>query len=574
MPIKTVEIRVRSRTQRVEVGGGLPGSPGTPGADGTDGQDGVSVTGGSINGSGHLILTLSSGGPIDVGYVVGPQGDQGIQGLPGNDGVDGTDGTDGVDGISITNAVVNGSGNLIITLSNGGTIDAGDVIGPVGPDGDPGTDGVSITGATVDGSYNLILSLSNGGTINAGYVRGPAGAGTGDVVGPASSVSGRFATFGNTTGKLIADSGYSFSSFATAAQGTTADNAVVGAGTVTSGNPVVFSGTNGRGIAQVTFAAFKTSLALVKGDVGLGNVDNTSDANKPVSTATQTALNLKANLASPALTGTPTAPTAAANTNTTQIATTAMVQSALAAYIAAQDVLVFKGAIDCSTNPNYPAADAGHVYKVSVAGKIGGASGPNVEVGDVLTCTVDGSAAGTQASVGANWIISQVNIDGAVTGPTSSVTNRIVTFNGTTGKLVQDSGKVLPTGDVVGTTDTQTLSGKTFTAPVINDGYTEETVTANTGTAYTIDLANGSVQILTLTGNCTFTFPTATAGRSFTMLLKQDATGSRTATWPSSVKWPGSVAPVITATASKADLLAFTADGTNWISRRAGSVYL
>jgi hypothetical protein len=38
--------------------------------------------------------------------------------------------------------------------------------------------------------------------------------------------------------------------------------------------------------------------------VGLGNVDNTSDANKPVSTATQTALNLKANLASPTFTGT------------------------------------------------------------------------------------------------------------------------------------------------------------------------------------------------------------------------------------------------------------------------------
>jgi hypothetical protein len=62
---------------------------------------------------------------------------------------------------------------------------------------------------------------------------------------------------------------------------------------------------------------------ITKSMVGLSNVDNTSDANKPVSTATQTALNLKANLDSPALTGTPTAPTAAAGTDTTQIATTA-----------------------------------------------------------------------------------------------------------------------------------------------------------------------------------------------------------------------------------------------------------
>ncbi|NSY17272.1 hypothetical protein [Neorhizobium sp. AL 9.2.2] len=70
-------------------------------------------------------------------------------------------------------------------------------------------------------------------------------------------------------------------------------------------------------------------VVLAKSDVGLGNVDNTSDANKPVSTAQQTALNLKANTASPALTGTPTAPTAALGTNTDQIATMAALKAGL-----------------------------------------------------------------------------------------------------------------------------------------------------------------------------------------------------------------------------------------------------
>lgn len=129
------------------------------------------------------------------------------------------------------------------------------------------------------------------------------------------------------------------------------------------------------------------------------------------------------------------------------------------------------------------------------------------------------------------------------------------------------------TGDVT-LTGTQTLTNKTVEAGTFTNGYTEETVTANTSTAYTIDLANGSVQILTLTGNCTFTFPTATAGKGFTLLLKQDGTGSRTVTWPSSVKWPASTAPTITSTASKGDKYVFVGDGTYWWGSNAGQNYL
>jgi len=69
--------------------------------------------------------------------------------------------------------------------------------------------------------------------------------------------------------------------------------------------------------------------AAARTTLGLGNVDNTTDAGKPVSTATQTALDLKANLAGPALTGAPTVPTASAGTNTTQIASTAFVSTAV-----------------------------------------------------------------------------------------------------------------------------------------------------------------------------------------------------------------------------------------------------
>ena len=123
-------------------------------------------------------------------------------------------------------------------------------------------------------------------------------------------------------------------------------------------------------------------------------------------------------------------------------------------------------------------------------------------------------------------------------------------------------------------TNTATITNKTIEAGVFTNGYTEENVVANTASAYTIDLDNGSLQILTLTGNCTFTFPTATSGKSFMLLLKQDATGSRTVTWPAAVKWPASTAPTITSTASKADKYIFTADGTYWYGTTAGQNYL
>ena len=104
----------------------------------------------------------------------------------------------------------------------------------------------------------------------------------------------------------------------------------------------------GAQVNTVTSVAGKTGgVTLAKGDVGLGNVDNTSDANKPVSTATQTELTLKAPLASPALTGTPTAPTAAVGTNTTQIATTAHVFAERAAVATLTNKTITGG----TTNP-------------------------------------------------------------------------------------------------------------------------------------------------------------------------------------------------------------------------------
>jgi hypothetical protein len=140
------------------------------------------------------------------------------------------------------------------------------------------------------------------------------------------------------------------------------------------------------------------------------------------------------------------------------------------------------------------------------------------------------------------------------------------------------TGGAVVTGDASGALGLQaagttliTLSG---TAMVVNKSYTETTVVANTSTAYTINIENGTVQILTLTDNCTYTFPTPVAGKSFTLIQKQDATGSRTVTWPASVDWPSATAPTLTATANRADKFIFTAiDGSNWLGSVAGQNY-
>ena len=117
-------------------------------------------------------------------------------------------------------------------------------------------------------------------------------------------------------------------------------------------------------------------------------------------------------------------------------------------------------------------------------------------------------------------------------------------------------------GTAVTLTGTQTLTNKTLTNPTITN-YTETAFSANSSTAITLDLTNGTVQIITLTGNATITMPAAGAGKSFIMFLRQDATGSRTVTW-STVNWPGGTAPTITSTASKQDIYSFFSDGTSW----------
>ncbi len=80
----------------------------------------------------------------------------------------------------------------------------------------------------------------------------------------------------------------------------------------------------------------------------------------------------------------------------------------------------------------------------------------------------------------------------------------------------------------------------------------------------TPDWDNGSNQTVTLGGNRTIANGSNKKdGATYTLILKQDGTGSRTVTWGSEYLWSGGTAPTLTTTASAVDIVTFVCDGTS-----------
>ena len=153
--------------------------------------------------------------------------------------------------------------------------------------------------------------------------------------------------------------------------------------------------------------------------------------------------NSKADLASPAFTGTPTALTAAAGTSSLQIATTEFVMNA----IGGLDALIFKGTIGTGgTVTTLPAVhEVGWSYKVITAGTYAGHA---ANVGDLIICTTAGAAAAD-----ADWAVAPTNTDGMVIGPVSSSDGHVALFDGSSGTVIKDGGAI----DVTPTTNSTNL---------------------------------------------------------------------------------------------------------------------
>jgi trimeric autotransporter adhesin len=214
----------------------------------------------------------------------------------------------------------------------------------------------------------------------------------------------------------------------------------------TTGTLATLAGTETLTNKSLSSPSITTPTGIVKGDVGLGNVDNTSDLSKPISSAAQTALDLKAPLASPTFTGTPSLPTGTtgitqlANDNSTKLATTEFVTSSVSA-----------GAPDATVNVK---------GKVQLAGDLGGA-------GTTAAAPVISNSAISTAKLAADAVTSAKILDGTIA--TSDLSDASVTD----AKITTVSGSKV-TGDISGNAANVTgiISGANGGTGVANTGKT------------------------------------------------------------------------------------------------------
>ncbi len=202
---------------------------------------------------------------------------------------------------------------------------------------------------------------------------------------------------------------------------------------------------------------------------------------------------------------------------------------------------------DGSLSANVPLLNAANVFSSATGQSVkklllpGSSSGtltvlPAAAAG-TSTLTLPGGTTDFSATGGSNQVVKQTSSGGALTVAALTA--------GDLGTTLTPQFARVGFGSAADATAVATFTGEYF-SPLVGDG--------NSGTAKTIDLSQGNEHFLTLTGSVTLTVTNPVDGGRYVFLLATGA-GSFTVTWPMSFLWSGGTAPVITATASKVDVV-------------------
>jgi len=426
--------------------------------------------------------------------------------------------------------------------------------------------GINVTGVTTFASHVKILSVDQGGGLFAGVITATNGGQPVVYFGDGSNLTGVNAApnLGISTAGGFVGSGVTLLNFRGSGVSTVFTNFTAGIGTIfIEGGTVTPGGSNTQiqfnnagvlgGSSNFTFDGTGVTIGTSRfnaSGINAGIITATSFSGSGSGITGLTNSNLSgsagittANLAQSTISGISLGGTL----GTLTLATSGTGLSGSASYTGAtsQTFTVTSNAASANTASAIVARDAGGGFVAGI----------------ITAGTFSGNVVGNINSTGISTISSL--IVGSATTITDSGVNAVGVVSATS-YTTKGSGSYQ-----IGGTDVIT-SGREIQKVVMNNYSEKLNAFGNTGSAPTINLANGTFVTATLSANATFAFSLGTGVTSdaiqFTLHLTNDATPGRTITWPASVKWPNGTVPTRTTTANRTDVYSFYTlnGGTDW----------
>ena len=192
-------------------------------------------------------------------------------------------------------------------------------------------------------------------------------------------------------------------------------------------------------------------------------------------------------------------------------------------------------------------------------------TGANVTVPAGKTMWVYSTGAGVVDAMTAGENLTGLNATNVSSGTLSNARTTASSSNSASTIVARDASGNFASNQITGVN--VNASSQVTAVGFMRGKFSDDVVAlGSTGAATTINLAAGTVFTATLTDNCTFTFAnpngTASTASSFTLILTNDATPSRSIVWPATVLYSDGAAPARTETANATDIwFFFTPDG-------------